>query len=120
MWVFTRGYGKVNVGLGIIGGKCTSGLPRRALLEFIDQEFPGARTDAVHCDGVPVGAYIHPLVQDGADLVGDAARALQGDTINYKHLVSCEKNWKNPLFNYLSRHIFTATLLMLKAFKLFR
>lgn len=73
-WVFPRGVGEANVGLGISGNRSDPGKPKEYLERFIDSEFPGARINNLHCGGVPVTRYIHPLVRDGAMLVGDAAR----------------------------------------------
>jgi len=119
-WVFSRGSGEANVGLGILGGRATPGAPQDALKKFLDKEFPGARTGPIHCGGVPVTGYMRPLVRDGALLVGDAARqvnclsgagigyslfagkiagktaaeALQNNTTNLGHLLNYEKIWK--------------------------
>ena len=116
-WVFPRAVGEANVGLGISGNNSEPGKAKQYLERFIESEFPGARISNLHCGGVPVARYIRPLVKDGAMLVGDAARqvnslsgaglayslyagklagktaadAINGNTVNYKHLKTYEK-----------------------------
>ena len=118
-WVFPRAVGEANVGLGISGNNSEPGKAKQYLERFIESEFPGARISNLHCGGVPVARYIRPLVKYGAMLVGDAARqvnslsgaglayslyagklagktaadAINGNTVNYKHLKTYEKNW---------------------------
>ncbi|MDR3011830.1 MAG: NAD(P)/FAD-dependent oxidoreductase [Chitinispirillales bacterium] len=86
VWIFPRSKGMANVGLGIIGSRCTPGLPKKLLLEFIARRFPDSEVTDVHCGGVPVGRWIRPLVKKGVMLVGDAARqvgAINGAGIAY-------------------------------------
>lgn len=121
-WIFPRGGGEANVGLGVIGSRCHAGFPKEALLKFIDQQIPGGRqTGPIHCGGIPVARYVRPLVRGGALLVGDAARqvncmsgagigyalfsgkcagnvaadALQPSGINGKKLKEYEVMWRN-------------------------
>ena len=85
-WIFPRGNGEANVGLGLSGVHCKTGSPKEFLYRFIDRELPGAKTGEFHCGGVPVARYVRPLVRDGAMLVGDAARqvnCLSGAGIAY-------------------------------------
>jgi len=119
-WIFPRGNGEANVGLGMIGERCKAGMPREMLLQFIDRELPKGRIGQVHCGGVPVTRYIRPLVRDGVMLVGDAARqvncisgagiayalfagrlagrvaaeAIDGEAVRFTHLNNYEKLWK--------------------------
>jgi digeranylgeranylglycerophospholipid reductase len=74
LWVFPRGEGVANVGLGVIGSRCRGGLPRELLLDFISRRYPGAAVSDLHCGGVPVARWAKPLVRGGVMLVGDAAR----------------------------------------------
>jgi len=86
LWVFPRGVGAANVGLGVIGSRCRAGLPKELLLDFIKRAYPGARVTHLHCGGVPVGRWVDPLVKGGVMLVGDAARqvnAINGAGIAY-------------------------------------
>lgn len=85
-WIFPRGTGEANVGLGVSGTHCTAGKPKEMLLQFIERELPGGRVGTIHCGGVPVTLYLKPLVKRGCMLVGDAARqvnCLSGAGIAY-------------------------------------
>jgi digeranylgeranylglycerophospholipid reductase len=85
-WVFPRGNGEANAGLGCIGTKNGPGRAKERLLKFIEKEFPGAPFKDLHCGGVPVARYVRPLVRGGAMLVGDAARqvnCMSGAGIHY-------------------------------------
>jgi digeranylgeranylglycerophospholipid reductase len=86
LWIFPRGNGVANVGLGVIGSRCRAGLPKELLLDFIGRAYPKARVTDLHCGGVPVAAWTRPLVRGGVMLVGDAARqvnAINGAGIAY-------------------------------------
>lgn len=86
VWIFPRGKGVANVGLGINGSRSSAGKAKELLLKFIDKELPGSPMSYLHCGGVPVGKAIRPLVRDGAMLVGDAARqvnCMSGAGIHY-------------------------------------
>jgi digeranylgeranylglycerophospholipid reductase len=86
VWVFPRGVGEANVGLGISGKQSQPGRAKELLYAFINKEFPSSRVYNFHCGGVPATKWIRPLVKDGALLVGDAARqvnALSGAGISY-------------------------------------
>ena len=119
-WVFPRGRGNANVGLGVLGSNSSAGKALDLLKKFIDREFPGSRMADLHCGGVPVSKWVRPLVRDGAMLVGDAARqvnclsgagiayslwagktagtvaaeALSTNTVNGSHLKKYEQLWK--------------------------
>jgi digeranylgeranylglycerophospholipid reductase len=80
VWIFPRGEGEANIGLGVIGTKCRPGLPKELLLNFIDTHFPKSKVTDLHCGGVPVARWVRPLVKGGVMLVGDAAR--QVNSIN--------------------------------------
>jgi digeranylgeranylglycerophospholipid reductase len=85
-WVFPRGKGSANVGLGILGSHCRAGQPQDMLRTLVARLFPGGKLDALHCGGVPVARWLRPLVREGVMLVGDAARqvnCLSGAGIAY-------------------------------------
>lgn len=85
-WIFPRGVGEANVGLGLSGTNSSSGRARELLDSFIYKEFPAARVYNYHCGGVPVAKWIRPLNKEGVMIVGDAARqvnALNGAGISY-------------------------------------
>jgi digeranylgeranylglycerophospholipid reductase len=86
VWVFPRGSDNANVGLGINGIYSEPGKARNLLFEFIDAKFPGSQLTDIHCGGVPMSTWQHPLVNKGVMLVGDAARMMNcssGAGINY-------------------------------------
>lgn len=120
LWIFPRGNGKANVGLGILGTNSSAGKSQRLLNSFVDNTFPGAKATNHHCGGVPVGKWLRPLVKDGVLIVGDAARQVnslngggiayavyagrvagetiamafsQDGTVNYRYLKNYQKQW---------------------------
>lgn len=73
-WMFPKGPGWANVGLGI-SGKYTA--EKRAvdyLREFVAREYPEASILNLVAGGVPTTRQLRDLVRDGLMLVGDAAR----------------------------------------------
>jgi digeranylgeranylglycerophospholipid reductase len=74
VWIFDRGGGSANVGLGILGSRTAPGMPKKMLEHFIQTQLPDATVSHIHCGGVPVARWTRPLVRHGALLVGDAAR----------------------------------------------
>ena len=108
-WIFPRGNGEANVGLGLSGASSSAGKARELLDKFIAAEFPGARTYNYHCGGVPAAKWLCPLTKEGVMLVGDAARqvnALSGGGISYSLFAGktagqvAAKTIKNDSFNY--------------------
>lgn len=119
-WVFPRGAGEANVGLGIAGSSSESGKAKKLLEKFIDKEFPASRVTNLHCGAVPVARWLRPLVKNNIMIVGDAARqvnclsgggigyslyagksagtiaaqAFSGNTLNNALLLKYEKEWK--------------------------
>ncbi len=113
LWVFPRGDGFANVGLGVLGQKAKPGLAKSLLNAFIKDTFPGGEVTDFHCGGVPVAAWTDPLVKEGVMLVGDAAgqvNALNGGGIAYALYAGKKcgevvvKNFKNGTFNYSGLH----------------
>jgi digeranylgeranylglycerophospholipid reductase len=74
LWVFPRGSGSANIGLGIAGNRSSAGLAEELLLSFVKQHFPNVGFKGFHCGGVPVAAWRKPLVRNGVMLVGDAGQ----------------------------------------------
>lgn len=81
VWVFPKGEGKANVGIGILGSKMGKFKPRPVdyLNEFLQKRFPDARIVEMVFGGVPVSGSIEKTSVNGLMLVGDAAR--QSDPI---------------------------------------
>jgi digeranylgeranylglycerophospholipid reductase len=81
IWIFPKGDGKANVGVGILGSKMGKFKPRPVdyLNKFMEKRFPDARIVEMVFGGVPVSGSIEKTSANGLMLVGDAAR--QSDPI---------------------------------------
>jgi digeranylgeranylglycerophospholipid reductase len=81
VWIFPKGEGKANVGVGLIGSKTGKFKPRPVdyLNRFVEKKFPKARIVEMVFGGVPVSGSIEKTSANGLMLVGDAAR--QSDPI---------------------------------------
>ncbi len=81
IWIFPKGEGKANVGIGILGSKMRKFKPRPVdyLNSFIEKKFPDASIIEVVFGGVPVSGSIEKTSVNGLMIVGDAAR--QSDPI---------------------------------------
>nr|MBC7246091.1 geranylgeranyl reductase family protein [Chloroflexota bacterium] len=75
VWIFPKGEGRANVGLGIQADLATVS-PVEALTRFVERHPFLAKGSIVTLvvGGVPVGLPPSPMVADGLMLVGDAAR----------------------------------------------
>jgi digeranylgeranylglycerophospholipid reductase len=85
-WIFPRGSGEANVGLGICGSNSEPGKAKILLEKFIDKEFPASKVTHLHCGAVPVARWLRPLVKENVMIVGDAARqvnCISGGGIGY-------------------------------------
>ena len=86
-WVFPKGDGCANVGLGI--GADVSADNRRAydyLTQFVESRFPSGKVIAEMYGAVPLSGPVYETVSDGVVLVGDAARQvnpISGGGITY-------------------------------------
>jgi len=74
LWVFPKGDGMANVGIGVLGSRSEGGMPIELLTRFVNKNFPSARVVEVVVGGVPVCGPIKRTIADGLMLVGDAAR----------------------------------------------
>lgn len=72
-WLFPKGDGTANVGLGISGNKARSGSACSRLKSFIDENFKNASILNKTVGGVPCCQRIPRLTANGVVLVGDAA-----------------------------------------------
>ena len=73
-WVFPKGDGIANVGLGISGDNGASGSARSYLLHFIDNRFDQYTVINEVAGGVPCLPTLKQITAPGLMLVGDAAR----------------------------------------------
>jgi len=77
-WIFPKGGGVANVGIGVLGSECEGETRARKLLDgFIAANpkfFENASPIEVNAGGVPVSAGLENLVLDGFMVAGDAAQ----------------------------------------------
>ncbi len=73
LWVFPKGNGMANVGVGISGMASKQRAAIRYLKDFIARRFPGAGVLTTVAGGVPCAVTVDTLVKDNIVLVGDAA-----------------------------------------------
>jgi digeranylgeranylglycerophospholipid reductase len=76
-WIFPKGGGTANVGLGIKTRRAGGRTAREFLDGFITARpdlFSKAQALEINCGGVPVRPLDAPLVADGMMIIGDAAR----------------------------------------------
>lgn len=81
VWIFPKGDGKANVGIGVLGNKTGKFKPRPIdyLDTFMEKRFPDAKIIEMVFGGVPVSGSIEKTSTNGLMLIGDAAR--QSDPI---------------------------------------
>jgi digeranylgeranylglycerophospholipid reductase len=70
-WVFSKGPGMANVGIGVTESMAVA---EEHLKRFLDRRFPGGRTIHESKGIVPVMRENHPMVGDRVMIAGDAAR----------------------------------------------
>ena len=73
LWIFPKGDGLVNIGLGISGEAAKRQAPIDYLQEFVTKRFPRASVLSTVIGGVPCDKTLDEIVADGLMLVGDAA-----------------------------------------------
>jgi digeranylgeranylglycerophospholipid reductase len=73
-WVFPKGEGMANIGLGVVGSRAEPGSPLRLLSRFVKNRFPEGKIVELVLGAVPVCGPVERTVADGLMLVGDAAR----------------------------------------------
>ncbi|MFH0921768.1 MAG: geranylgeranyl reductase family protein [Fibrobacterota bacterium] len=85
-WMFPKGDGTFNLGLGIRASSAKDESPVQLLNKFIRLRYPTARPLGLTVGAVPLGLYLSRLVCNGFMVVGDAARmanCLDGGGITY-------------------------------------
>ncbi|MBN1558974.1 NAD(P)/FAD-dependent oxidoreductase [candidate division KSB1 bacterium] len=73
LWIFPKGGGRANIGLGISGDAAAKKAPVCYLNEFMAERFPHASVLNSVAGGVPCDHTLKTIVLDGLMLVGDAA-----------------------------------------------
>jgi digeranylgeranylglycerophospholipid reductase len=74
LWIFPKGGGLANVGLGIVASSAGKKKPVQYLDEFIAKNLPGAKVIEAMAGGTPALGADHPMVRGNVLLAGDAAR----------------------------------------------
>ncbi|MDT8323523.1 MAG: NAD(P)/FAD-dependent oxidoreductase [Bacteroidota bacterium] len=73
LWVFPKGNGMANVGVGISGMASKKRAAIRYLQDFVARRFPGAGVLTTVAGGVPCAITVDTLVKGNVLLIGDAA-----------------------------------------------
>jgi digeranylgeranylglycerophospholipid reductase len=73
LWIFPKGNGMANVGIGIAGNRADQNTARAYLDRFVETNFPNGSILSVISGGVPLSGTLRHIVKDGLMLVGDAA-----------------------------------------------
>lgn len=73
LWIFPKGGGVANVGVGIGGAVARERSALSFLREFVERRFPGASALTTVAGGVPCAATLPRIVQGNVLLAGDAA-----------------------------------------------
>jgi len=75
-WVFPKGVGVANVGLGVVTLRGDGRTARAYLDDFVARYFPGATVTGLTVGGVITGVTVKRTVTDGLILAGDAAHMI--------------------------------------------
>jgi digeranylgeranylglycerophospholipid reductase len=75
-WIFPKGVGIANVGLGVVALRCDARSARQYLDDYLARHFPGGTVTSLTVGGVISGATIKRTVADGVMLAGDAAHMI--------------------------------------------
>jgi len=128
IWVFPKGNGSANVGIGITGDKSINGNVKQLLDKFIEKRFPEGKIIEIVVGGVPVSRNLKRTVANGLILVGDAAHqsdpltgggiinsmwagemagrvganAVKANDVSAEFLQAYEKEWRSELGRDLS------------------
>ena len=129
-WIFPKGDGLANVGLGMPGSKLDEKRPIDYLNEFVSRRFPDGQQLGLVMGGVPLSDQPKTMTGHGLMLVGDAARhsdpitgsgitnameggriagtvatkAVQHDDASRDALKEYDAKWRGSLFGKLQGH----------------
>jgi digeranylgeranylglycerophospholipid reductase len=73
IWIFPKGSGMANVGIGIQGSQSGPRMPVQLLERFMQKRMPKGRVLQMMAGGIPTSGPIKSIASDGVMLVGDAA-----------------------------------------------
>ncbi len=74
LWVFPKGKGKANIGIGVSGEVGKKKSAYKYLNEFLERKFPEASMFSAVSGGVPSSPSLKKIFAPGLIIVGDAAR----------------------------------------------
>jgi len=75
-WIFPKGEGVANVGLGVVTLRGDGRTPRQYLDDYVARHFPGGTVTGLTVGGVIAGLTVKRTVTDGLLLAGDAAHMI--------------------------------------------
>jgi digeranylgeranylglycerophospholipid reductase len=75
-WIFPKGVGIANVGLGVVALRADARSARQYLDDYVARHFPRATVTSLTVGGVISGATLKRTVTDGILLAGDAAHMI--------------------------------------------
>jgi len=75
-WIFPKGIGVANVGLGVVTLRGDGRTVRQVLDDYIARHFPGGTVTGLTVGGVISGATVKRTVADGVLLAGDSAHMI--------------------------------------------
>ncbi|WNY28714.1 Thiamine thiazole synthase [Methanimicrococcus stummii] len=132
VWIFPKGPGRANVGIGLLGSKIKDGgRPIDYLNKFVEERFPNGKIIEMDYGGVPVSGGIDKIYGPGIMLVGDAgqlsdpitgggikhglwsgemagtiaADAVKAGDFTEKFLKKYQKNWESKCGKIMSRDL---------------
>ena len=73
LWVFPKGDGMANIGLGVVGKAARDNSAKELLDRFMAENFPKAAILTAVAGGIPLAATMKKITNDGLMLIGDAA-----------------------------------------------
>ena len=73
IWIFPKGDGRANVGIGLQGSRSGPGMPVQLLESFMQKRMPKAKVLQMMAGGIPTSGPMKSIASDGVMLVGDAA-----------------------------------------------
>ena len=76
LWIFPKGDGFANIGIGISGNYCKDTSAKECLDRFIDEKYPNVSILSTVCGGVPCPKPMKSPIAEGLMLVGDAAHQI--------------------------------------------
>ncbi|NQV43079.1 MAG: NAD(P)/FAD-dependent oxidoreductase [Candidatus Marinimicrobia bacterium] len=74
LWIFPKGEGMANIGLGVVGKGVKDVLAKDLLDKFLADRFPKAAVLTAVAGGIPLAKTLKKISTNGLMLIGDAAR----------------------------------------------